>query len=76
MGSIVVVGGEVGGPLVVVGGIVVGGLGVVCVVGGLVDDPGFAFGGVNSHNSKVLNSTSSTATYPFALYPRSTSNSN
>ena len=62
------------GALVVVGGTVVGGLGVVCVVGGIVDAPGFAFGGVNSQNSNVLNSTSSKATYPFALFARSTTN--
>jgi hypothetical protein len=76
VGSIVVVGGTVVGALVVGGGTVVGGLGVVCVVGGMVGGAGFASGGVNSHNSNVWNVTSSTATYPFPLFPRSTMNSN
>lgn len=76
VGSIVVVGGIVVGALVVVGGIVVGGLGVVCVVGGIVDGPGFASGGANSHDPSPINSTSSTATYPFPLFPRWTMNWN
>ena len=74
VGSTVVVGGGVVGPVVVVGGAVVGGLVVVVVDGGIVDCPGFASGGANSQNSNALNSTSSKATYPWLLLPRSTTN--
>ena len=56
VGSIVVVGTVVGGGLVVVGGRVVG--------------IGFACSGVNSQNSKSLNSTESSATNPLALFLR------
>ena len=72
VGSMVVVGGTVVGGLVVVGGVVVGAL---VVVGGIVDGAGLASGGVNSHTSKNLNNISSTATYPFPLFPRLTINS-
>ena len=72
VGSMVVVGGTVVGGLVVVGGVVVGAL---VVVGGIVDGAGLASGGVNSHTSKNLNKMSSTATYPFPLFPRLTTNS-
>ena len=44
------------------GGAVVGPLVVVVVVGGMVEDPGFASGGVNMHSSKALKTTSSKAT--------------
>ena len=62
-GSTVVVGGRVVGPGVVVDGAVVGPLVVVVVVGGIVEVPGLASWGANSHNiSRALNSTSSIAT--------------
>ena len=64
----------VGGPVVVVGGAVVGPFVVVVVAGGRVDDPGFASGGANGHSPNVLKTTSSNATYPFPLDPRSTEN--
>ena len=72
VGSTVVV---VGGPVVVGGGAVVGPLVVVVVVGGMVvGSTGFASGGTNWHSSYVSKITSSKATYPFPLLPRSTAN--
>ena len=47
---------------------------VAIVEGGVVVETGFASGGVNSQSSINLNSTSSTATNPFPLFLRPTTN--
>ena len=60
--------------MVVVGGAVVGPIVVVVVVGGIVDDPGLASGGANGQSSNIEKVTSSRATYPLPLGPRSMAN--